>query len=162
MGGFAYLMDKDGTFRNSFSDGWDRILSKHPIPFYYCIGNDHGFFIIQLVINSNYFRGWSIVPLTYCSDQILIWISSAVMYWIKMLFKQHQSISVIWKHLYLIWYPRLQNEILLGGQIVWVEIYSELRSLIDLAAEIWFWFLNVWVIWAAFLLYLLLWHPLCC
>ncbi|XP_057996264.1 uncharacterized protein LOC110639546 isoform X2 [Hevea brasiliensis] len=38
MGGFAYLMDKDGAFRNSFSDGWDRILSKHPIPFYYCIG----------------------------------------------------------------------------------------------------------------------------
>ncbi|KDO80357.1 hypothetical protein CISIN_1g021423mg [Citrus sinensis] len=37
MGGFAYLMDKDGAFRNSFSDGWDRILSKHPIPFYYCI-----------------------------------------------------------------------------------------------------------------------------
>ncbi|GMH04490.1 hypothetical protein Nepgr_006329 [Nepenthes gracilis] len=34
---FAYLMDKDGVFRNSFSDGWDRILSKHPIPFYYCI-----------------------------------------------------------------------------------------------------------------------------
>lgn len=38
MGGFAYFMDKDGAFRNSFSDGWDRILSKHPIPFYYCIG----------------------------------------------------------------------------------------------------------------------------
>ena len=38
MGGFAYVMDKDGTFRNSFSDSWDRILSKHPIPFYYCIG----------------------------------------------------------------------------------------------------------------------------
>ncbi|XP_004287372.1 PREDICTED: uncharacterized protein LOC101311791 [Fragaria vesca subsp. vesca] len=38
IGGFAYLMDKDGGFRNSFSDGWDRILSKHPIPFYYCIG----------------------------------------------------------------------------------------------------------------------------
>ncbi|CAL1359335.1 unnamed protein product [Linum trigynum] len=38
MGGFAFLMDKDGAFRNSFSDGWDRILSKHPIPFYYCIG----------------------------------------------------------------------------------------------------------------------------
>ncbi|KAF8393272.1 hypothetical protein HHK36_021513 [Tetracentron sinense] len=38
MGGFAYLMDKNGNFRNSFSDGWDRILSKHPIPFYYCIG----------------------------------------------------------------------------------------------------------------------------
>ncbi|XP_058112476.1 uncharacterized protein LOC131255694 isoform X2 [Magnolia sinica] len=38
MGGFAYFMDKNGNFRNSFSDGWDHILSKHPIPFYYCIG----------------------------------------------------------------------------------------------------------------------------
>lgn len=38
MAGFAYVMDKDGAFRNSFSAGWDRILSKHPIPFYYCIG----------------------------------------------------------------------------------------------------------------------------
>ncbi|KAF8042781.1 hypothetical protein BT93_A1187 [Corymbia citriodora subsp. variegata] len=38
IAGFAYVMDKDGSFRNSFSDGWDRILSKHPIPFYYCIG----------------------------------------------------------------------------------------------------------------------------
>lgn len=38
IGGFAYIMDKDGSFRNSFDDGWDRILSKHPIPFYYCIG----------------------------------------------------------------------------------------------------------------------------
>ncbi|KAI3981928.1 hypothetical protein MKX01_008250 [Papaver californicum] len=38
MGGFAYLLDTNGSFRNSFSDGWDRILSKHPIPFYYCIG----------------------------------------------------------------------------------------------------------------------------
>ncbi|KAK8543220.1 hypothetical protein V6N13_136251 [Hibiscus sabdariffa] len=38
MGGFAYVMDKDGAFRKSFSDGWDRILSNHPIPFYYCIG----------------------------------------------------------------------------------------------------------------------------
>ncbi|KAG8495631.1 hypothetical protein CXB51_013413 [Gossypium anomalum] len=38
IGGFAYVMDKDGAFRNSFSDGWDRMLSKHPIPFYYCIG----------------------------------------------------------------------------------------------------------------------------
>ncbi|XP_057494452.1 uncharacterized protein LOC130779683 isoform X3 [Actinidia eriantha] len=38
MGGFAYVMDKDGTFRNSFSDSLDRILSKHPFPFYYCIG----------------------------------------------------------------------------------------------------------------------------
>ncbi|KFK43393.1 hypothetical protein AALP_AA1G120400 [Arabis alpina] len=38
MAGFAYMMDKDGEFRNSFNDDWDRILSKHPIPFYYCIG----------------------------------------------------------------------------------------------------------------------------
>ncbi|KAG7023549.1 hypothetical protein SDJN02_14575, partial [Cucurbita argyrosperma subsp. argyrosperma] len=38
MGGYAYIMDKDGAFRNSFNDGWDRILSKHPIPFYYCVG----------------------------------------------------------------------------------------------------------------------------
>ncbi|KAL0697590.1 hypothetical protein Bca4012_053712 [Brassica carinata] len=38
MAGFAYIMDKDGEFRNSFNDDWDRILSKHPIPFYYCIG----------------------------------------------------------------------------------------------------------------------------
>ncbi|KAF5741968.1 hypothetical protein HS088_TW09G00006 [Tripterygium wilfordii] len=38
IGGFAYVMDKDGTFRNSSSDEWDHILSKHPIPFYYCIG----------------------------------------------------------------------------------------------------------------------------
>ncbi|KAF8396406.1 hypothetical protein HHK36_018025 [Tetracentron sinense] len=38
MGGFAYFMDKNGDFRNSFSDDWDRILSKHPISFYYCIG----------------------------------------------------------------------------------------------------------------------------
>lgn len=43
IGGFAYFMDKDGTFRNSFSDGWDRILSKHPIPFYYCIGKFYDF-----------------------------------------------------------------------------------------------------------------------
>lgn len=38
MGGLAYLADKDGSFRDSFSDSWDRILSRHPIPFYYCIG----------------------------------------------------------------------------------------------------------------------------
>ncbi|KAI4295006.1 hypothetical protein MLD38_040719 [Melastoma candidum] len=38
IAGFAYLMDKDGAFRNSFNGGWDRILSKHPVPFYYCIG----------------------------------------------------------------------------------------------------------------------------
>ncbi|XP_020109478.1 uncharacterized protein LOC109724885, partial [Ananas comosus] len=38
IGGFAYYLDQNGNFRNSFSDSWDRILSKHPIPFYYCIG----------------------------------------------------------------------------------------------------------------------------
>lgn len=38
MGGLAYLADKDGSFRDSFNDSWDRILSRHPIPFYYCIG----------------------------------------------------------------------------------------------------------------------------
>ncbi|KAK1282664.1 hypothetical protein QJS10_CPB22g01056 [Acorus calamus] len=38
MGAFAYFMDRKGNFRNSFGEGWDRILSKHPIPFYYCIG----------------------------------------------------------------------------------------------------------------------------
>ncbi|XP_043723118.1 uncharacterized protein LOC122670343 isoform X1 [Telopea speciosissima] len=38
IGAFAYFMDKNGNFRNSFNDSWDRILSKHPIPFYYCIG----------------------------------------------------------------------------------------------------------------------------
>ncbi|KAL3535812.1 hypothetical protein ACH5RR_004273 [Cinchona calisaya] len=38
ISGFGYLMDKDGTFRNSFNDSWDRILSKLPIPFYYCVG----------------------------------------------------------------------------------------------------------------------------
>ncbi|RWW55693.1 hypothetical protein BHE74_00037642 [Ensete ventricosum] len=39
IGGFAYFLDKNGSFRNSFSDGWDRVLSKHPVPFYYCIGD---------------------------------------------------------------------------------------------------------------------------
>lgn len=38
IAGLAYLLDKDGSFRNSFDDSWDRLLSKHPIPFYYCIG----------------------------------------------------------------------------------------------------------------------------
>ncbi|XP_071698439.1 uncharacterized protein [Rutidosis leptorrhynchoides] len=38
MGGLAYIADKDGSFRTSFNDNWDRILSTHPIPFYYCIG----------------------------------------------------------------------------------------------------------------------------
>lgn len=38
VAGFAYFMDKDGAFRNSFNDDWDRVLSKHPVPFYYCVG----------------------------------------------------------------------------------------------------------------------------
>nr|CAB3482840.1 unnamed protein product [Digitaria exilis] len=38
IGAIAYFLDRDGSFRNSFSDGWDRFLSKHPVPFYYCIG----------------------------------------------------------------------------------------------------------------------------
>ncbi|TVU04107.1 hypothetical protein EJB05_50319 [Eragrostis curvula] len=37
LGGFAYLLDKDGKFRNSFADSSD-FPSKHPVPFYYCIG----------------------------------------------------------------------------------------------------------------------------
>ncbi|OEL17557.1 hypothetical protein BAE44_0021426 [Dichanthelium oligosanthes] len=38
IGGMAYLLDKDGNFRNRFSDDWERFLSKHPVPFYYCVG----------------------------------------------------------------------------------------------------------------------------
>nr|CAB3477589.1 unnamed protein product [Digitaria exilis] len=38
IGGMAYLLDKDGSFRNRFSDDWERFLSKHPVPFYYCVG----------------------------------------------------------------------------------------------------------------------------
>ncbi|TVU04109.1 hypothetical protein EJB05_50321, partial [Eragrostis curvula] len=37
LGGFAYLLDKDGKFRNNFADSSD-FPSKHPVPFYYCIG----------------------------------------------------------------------------------------------------------------------------
>ncbi|KAL6614937.1 hypothetical protein ACP70R_037207 [Stipagrostis hirtigluma subsp. patula] len=38
IGGMAYFLDRNGKFRESFSDDWDRILSKHPVPFYYCVG----------------------------------------------------------------------------------------------------------------------------
>nr|AVY91628.1 zinc finger-like protein [Saccharum hybrid cultivar SP80-3280] len=38
IGGMAYFLDKDGSFRNKFSDDWERFLSKHPVPFYYCVG----------------------------------------------------------------------------------------------------------------------------
>ncbi|KAK3031126.1 hypothetical protein RJ639_035124 [Escallonia herrerae] len=60
MAGFAYLMDKDGSFRNSFNDSWDRILSRHPIPFYYCIGV-LGFFVLLgffgLILHCSSFNG---------------------------------------------------------------------------------------------------------
>ncbi|PWA75769.1 Zinc finger, RING-CH-type [Artemisia annua] len=38
LGCLSYHADKDGTLRNLFDDNWDRILSRHPIPFYYSIG----------------------------------------------------------------------------------------------------------------------------
>lgn len=38
IGTLAYLLDRNGKFRNSFNDSWDRILSRHPMPFYYCLG----------------------------------------------------------------------------------------------------------------------------
>jgi hypothetical protein len=38
IGGMSYLLDKDGNFRNRFSDDWERFLSKHPVPFYYSVG----------------------------------------------------------------------------------------------------------------------------
>ncbi|KAJ7521444.1 hypothetical protein O6H91_19G055000 [Diphasiastrum complanatum] len=38
LAAIAYLMDSNGQFRKSFSDSWDRILSRHPVPFYYCLG----------------------------------------------------------------------------------------------------------------------------
>eukprot|EP00249_Psilotum_nudum_P019758 c27405_g2_i2 orf=279-848(+) len=41
LGGIGYVMDTNGQFRDSFTDGWDRVLSKHPVPFYYCL--DSGF-----------------------------------------------------------------------------------------------------------------------
>ncbi|KAJ4895598.1 RING-CH-type domain-containing protein [Raphanus sativus] len=36
--GCAFGLLRCAEFRNSFNDDWDRILSKRPIPFYYCIG----------------------------------------------------------------------------------------------------------------------------
>jgi len=38
IGGMAYLLDKNGNFRNRFSNDWERFLSKHPVPFYYSVG----------------------------------------------------------------------------------------------------------------------------
>ncbi|GJT71346.1 zinc finger, RING-CH-type containing protein [Tanacetum coccineum] len=37
MGGLAYIADKNGSFRTSFDDSLDRILSTHPLPLYYSI-----------------------------------------------------------------------------------------------------------------------------
>eukprot|EP00249_Psilotum_nudum_P019756 c27405_g1_i3 orf=324-977(+) len=37
LGGVAYVMDVNGQFRNSFTDDWDRVPSKYPVPFYYCL-----------------------------------------------------------------------------------------------------------------------------
>jgi len=58
MGGIAYLMDTNGQFRNSFSDGWDRLLSKHPIPFYYCFG------VFVFFCNPGYWRSRSALLLS--------------------------------------------------------------------------------------------------
>ncbi|KAH7426556.1 hypothetical protein KP509_10G005900 [Ceratopteris richardii] len=38
FGVLAYVLDSDGQFRSSFNHGWDRVLSVHPVPFYYCAG----------------------------------------------------------------------------------------------------------------------------
>jgi hypothetical protein len=64
IGAIAYFLDRDGSFRNSFSDGWDRFLSKHPIPFYYCIGKQivcfrihcHGASVLLLMFHFSYLQ----------------------------------------------------------------------------------------------------------
>ena len=38
IAGVAYLLDRDGKFRNRFADSGDHLLSKHPVLFYYCVG----------------------------------------------------------------------------------------------------------------------------
>lgn len=59
IGAIAYFLDRDGSFRNSFSDGWDRILSKHPIPFYYCIGIQITPFLMHDASASLIFLTWT-------------------------------------------------------------------------------------------------------
>ncbi|WVZ69844.1 hypothetical protein U9M48_018569 [Paspalum notatum var. saurae] len=49
ISGMSYLQDKDGKFRNSFTSDWVRILSKHPVPFYYCIGVVVFFALVGLI-----------------------------------------------------------------------------------------------------------------
>ncbi|KAJ0771642.1 hypothetical protein HanPI659440_Chr07g0271411 [Helianthus annuus] len=62
MGGLAYIVDKDGSFRTSINDNWERILSMHPIPFYYCIGT---FFFIckHTTVCARYSRKLKVVRL---------------------------------------------------------------------------------------------------
>lgn len=48
FGGLMYLLDSNGQFRNSFNNGWDRLLSVHPVPFYYCAGVFMFFVIIGI------------------------------------------------------------------------------------------------------------------
>ncbi|GJX50606.1 disulfide isomerase-like protein 2-3, partial [Tanacetum coccineum] len=36
----AYLADKHGFLKKLFNNSWDRILSRHPIPIYYCVVED--------------------------------------------------------------------------------------------------------------------------
>ncbi|CAO2170608.1 unnamed protein product [Urochloa humidicola] len=78
--GIAYLLDKDGNFRNRFSDDWERFLSKHPVPFYYSVGVVVFFVLVGffgLIVHTtsfnnedpclagcrNCFYGWGIVDL---------------------------------------------------------------------------------------------------
>ncbi|CAO2176751.1 unnamed protein product [Urochloa humidicola] len=80
IGGMAYLLDKDGNFRNRFSDDWERFLSKHPVPFYYSVGVVVFFVLVGffgLIVHTtsfnnedpclagcrNCFYGWGIVDL---------------------------------------------------------------------------------------------------
>ncbi|XP_021968877.1 E3 ubiquitin-protein ligase MARCHF8 [Helianthus annuus] len=38
IGGVAYIVDKNGSFKISLRGNWDLMLSTHPIPLFYCIG----------------------------------------------------------------------------------------------------------------------------
>ena len=58
IGGMAYLLDKDGNFRNRFSDDWEQFLSKRPVPFYYCVGMC---FLLELHLQLLQRLGWLLV-----------------------------------------------------------------------------------------------------
>ena len=47
IAGVAYLLDRDGKFRNRFADSGDHLLSKHPVLFYYCVGKFVFYFRLQ-------------------------------------------------------------------------------------------------------------------